>query len=107
MEIETVSRNSSIPGEASTLRPSLVTFAIVGTALLAGASLYGTHADGTSASTRSIPTARTHLSAVQPASASRFTTDVDGASDWAGERPDDPRECDIERGISVACIFMD
>jgi hypothetical protein len=107
MGFQTFERKCSPRGETSTPSSSLTVLAIVAAALVAGASIGGTHADGASASVRSIPTARTRLSDVQPASASPFTTEWDGSPDWAVERTDDPRECDIERGISVACIFMD
>ena len=91
----------------SMVRPIALVLAVASAGYVAGALLHGTTSprDGSAAFARSAKAAEPRdplpaSSAVRPANAvdwSRF--DREGFSE--------PRECDVPKGISTACLFMD
>jgi len=91
----------------SIVRPIALVLAVAGAGYVAGALVHGTSSprDGSTAFARSAQAAepRDSLSAsgiVLPANA------VDWDRSYR-ERISEPRECDVAKGISTACLFMD
>ena len=91
----------------SIVRPIALALAVAGAGYVAGALLHGTASprDGSAAFAQS-------AQAAEPRDllpASRTVPAVD-AVDWDrsdGERISEPRECDVAKGISISCLFMD
>ena len=91
----------------SIVRPIALVLAVASAGYVAGALLHGTTSprDGSAAFARSAQAAEPR----DPLSTSGTITAA-VAVDWDRsdrERISEPRECDVPKGISTACLFMD
>ena len=93
----------------TTLRRTAVMLALAGAAYIAGALSHGPVGfRDVSTAFAQPPSAAQSKSRVQMPTVGTITpagADVWGRSD--GEQIFEPRECDLERGILTACLFMD
>ena len=105
MAIDKVTRNFCLVRGRS-LRSSLVILAIVVTGALSAVVLHGNPANGATTFVQPIQASDTLRDDAHAAPASIVTT-LGGQRRAYAEWTDDPRECDLEKGIFIACIFMD
>jgi len=93
--------------QRSIVRPIALVLAVAGMGYVAGALLHGTASprDGSAAFARSAqasePRDQLPASGAVPAA---YAVDWDRSD---RERISQPRECDVPKGISTACLFMD
>ena len=90
-------------------RRSALVVAVAGAGYVAGALFHDTASfrDGSAAFARPASAAESTLR--DPLPATRAVAPA-GAVDWGrsdGGRIPDPRECDVAKGITTACMFMD
>ena len=93
--------------QRSIVRPIALVLGVAGMGYVAGALLHGTTSprDGSAAFARSAQAAEPR----DPLPASGAVRPAD-AVDWSRsdrEGFSEPRECDLAKGISTACLFMD
>lgn len=91
----------------SVVRPIALLLAVAGAGYAAGAFFHGTAPlrGGSAALVQSVQASEPRV----PLSANGAVAPT-GAIEWAQpdrERMSQPRECDVAKGISTACVFMD
>ena len=91
----------------SVMRPIALVLAVAGAGYVAGAFFHGTAPllGGSAAVVRSVQAAESRGPLV-----ARGAAPPAGAIDWVQsdrEGMSQPRECDMAKGISAACVFMD
>jgi len=95
-------------GRSIVRRPAAV-LAIAGAAFIAGALLHGpmSSRDVSSAFAQPARAAQSNFRERMPVTGTIAPADVDEWARSEGERIVEPRECELARGISTACLFMD
>ena len=93
----------------SFVRSTVLLLAIAGTGYVAGAFLHST-APSRDNSAGIVRTARATEYDLRDSLPATAVFEPSGAEEWGrsdGKRIIEPRECELQKGISTACLFMD
>jgi hypothetical protein len=110
MPIHMFRRNFYLGRGRSTIRSTVVLLAVATTGYVAGALVHNTlpPPNDPVAFARPVRAAETNLGDPLQAAPTLATVPAADESRWSNaDRTQDPRECDLGKGISTACVFMD
>jgi hypothetical protein len=93
----------------SFVRSTVVLLAVAGTGYIAGAFFHNLESsrDNSAAFAHSAQAAEFNIRDPLPATGNVAPAYADGRDRSDGGRIAEPRECDLAKGISTACLFMD